>query len=40
MFAGGELTGLLCFVVPEGSSALTLYSETGFDDAPVIFATG
>lgn len=40
VFAGGELSGLLCFVVPEGATALTLYSETGFEGPFVMFATG
>ena len=39
VFAGGEVTGQLCFVIPEGSTFLSLYSQGGFDGERVWFAT-
>lgn len=39
VYTGGQVTGLLCFVVPESAGALTLYSQAGFDSAPVMYAT-
>lgn len=40
VFTGGQVTGTLCFVVPEGSTGLTLYSQGGFEGEPVWYATG
>lgn len=40
VFAGGSITGSLCFVVPEGTNLLTIYSLGGFESDPVMFATG
>ena len=39
VFAGGSVTGQLCFVVPEGSGPLVLYSAGGFDAETVTFAS-
>jgi hypothetical protein len=37
--SGVSTSGTLCFVVPEGATGLTLYSQGGFDGTPVWFAT-
>ena len=39
VFTGGSISGQLCFVVPEGSGPLVLYSSGGFDTDPITFAT-
>ena len=39
VFTGGQITGLLCFVAPEGASGLTLYSRSSFDSDLVVYAT-
>ena len=39
VFTGGQVTGQLCFVVPEGSTGFTLYSQGGFEGEAVWYAT-
>ena len=39
VFAGGSISGLLCFVVPADSAGFAMYSSASFDIAPVWFAT-
>ena len=39
VFAGGSVSGTLCFVVPADSAPFAMYSTGGFDTEPVWFAT-
>jgi hypothetical protein len=39
VFSGGSIAGTICFVVPQGSTGLLLYSSTGFDAPLTWFAT-
>jgi hypothetical protein len=39
VFAGGSVTGSVCFVVPADAVGLVIYSTGGFDAEPVTFAT-
>ena len=39
IFAGGSITGLLCFVVPENRTTLTLFVATGVGSVPIMHAT-
>ena len=39
VFAGGSVSGSLCFVVPVGSTTITLYSSATFGSTPIMFAT-
>ena len=39
LFAGGSVSGTLCFVVPTDSPALVLYATADFNVSNVMFAT-
>jgi hypothetical protein len=39
VFAGGSVTGTVCYVVPADAAGLLIYSSGGFDAEPVMFAT-
>ncbi|MEP7202782.1 MAG: hypothetical protein ABI894_09245 [Ilumatobacteraceae bacterium] len=39
IFSGGDVTGAVCFVVPDGTSGLVVYATADFSGGNVMFAT-